>query len=336
MSDPVPWSVDGEKLKADPHTMTGYGKNAAIIGKNFQADISGPVMLIRGSGQDIAISRGAFPEGTTCQTLLERNASEMFQFLGDAYRNILAIASCTLVLGDVLKTEDLKGAAMVNAVEWALVMPGARKPAGLPSYIDGKTLNDGEKEETAIAASFDNPDGEKLLPGSHTAGNLSYASYLTSAGTIRRVIMDMTTGSYTEIGYRKDGRTMVFKTVGDSDGNATTISYDKKGKVDGTVVRTTVNTTPSVTGGVYYKDETVKRYEADGTLSSSSTTHTKTLSQDIGTATRDSYTETTADGKTTISEVQHVTKQPEAVDAEDYLKFTDERVLEVDKQYGKG
>lgn len=334
MSDPVPWSVDGEKLKADPHTMAGYGKNAAIIGKNFQGDISGPVMLLRGGGQDIAISRGAFPEGTTCQTLLERNASEMFQFLGDAYKNLLAIASCTLVLGDLLKTEDLKGAAMVNAVEWALVMPGARKPAGLPSYIDGKTLNDGEKEETAIAASFGNPEGEKLIH-SHVAGNLSYSTYLTSAGTIRSIIKNMD-GSYTEIGYRKDGRTMVFKTTGDSDGNATTISYDKKGKVDGTAVRTTVNTTPSVTGGVYYKDETVKRYEADGTLASSSTTHIKTLSQDNGTATRDYYTETTIEGKTTISDVRHVTKQPEAVDAEDYLKFTDERVLEVDKQYGKG
>jgi hypothetical protein len=335
MSDPIPWSVDGEKLKADPTTMEGFGKNAAIIGKNFQADISGPVMLIRGSGEDIAISRGGFPEGTKCQGLLERNSAEMFQFLGDAYKNVLAIASCTLVLADLLKTTDLKGAAMTNAVEWALVMPGARKPDGLPSYIDGSTLNDQEKEKTPIEATFANPEAEKLV-SSHVAGNLSYSTYLTPAGTIRSVIRNVD-GSYTEIGYRKDGKTMVFKTTGDSDGNATTISYAKNGEtVDGKVSRTTVNTTPSVTGGIYYKDETVKRYNGDGELTSSETTHTKTTSQDKGTATRDSYTETTIDGKTTISDVQHVTKQPDAVDAEDYLKFTGEREQEIAKQYGKG
>lgn len=337
------WPTAGAELEADPDTITGYGQNASVIAKNFQEDIMGPVTLLKGGGPDIAISTGAFPEGQHCQGLLERNTGEMLQFLQDSYQSTVSIASCALILGELLVTTDTDGAALaaaVNAVKWGFVMADGDRPKGLPSYVDGKTIED-EMATSTVKEAIENPQGDTFI-SHHQSGDTWFYTFLTAAGTIRTVVQGP--NGFTEIAYAKDGVTKVqetkgagqrvdstnggFRATSGGDGIVTTVHYAKDGKtVDGTSEQRIVMSTPSATPNIYNEQRITTDYDKDGEQTSSSVQHITTEGYNNGTFSRDYYTESTDDkGETTISGERYVTAQPEAVTADDYVQATDDMV----------
>jgi len=349
MSQPEPkrefWPTAGAELEADPETITGYGQNASVIAKNFQEDIMGPAMMLKGGGPDIAISTGAYPEGTHCQSLLDRNAGEMLQFLQDSYQSAVSIASCALILGELLVTTDADGAARaaaVNAVNWAFVMPGGDRPKGLPSYIDGKTIAD--KMATAtVKEAIENPQGDTFI-SHHQVGDTWFYTFLTAANTIRTVVQGP--NGFTEIAYAKDGVTKMSETKGvgqrvdptnsgfrataSGSGTITTVHYDEKdGKtITGKTVQRIVSSTP-VTPNVYShnEDRITTDFDKDGNPTTSSVEHITTEGYNNGLYSREYYTENTNDkGEITISGERSVTPQPEAVTVDDYVEASDEMV----------
>ena len=328
------WGFEGEKLSADPDTLAGYGKNAAKIAINLQEDAFGPAKLISGVGVDNSISTGQYPEGSRAQFLCSRNAGEMLQFLADGYQTCLALASSALILGDLLKNEDLDGKAMVNAVNWTLVQPGAKKPDGLPYYIDGSTI-EGQEKEVPAGKSFENPATDKLIGHAMVGDNIVYI-YRTASGTIRTI--ENGSRGYIEIGYKKDGTTKVFQTTSDKNGMIVTKSFEDDGKtVKGTTTQSTHTTTASATPHLHDTVERTESVDADGNLTGSTVKYTRTTSYNDGTSSREQYTEITDDkGETTITDIRHITRQPEAVTGEEFNEVTREKLNETQKQLRNG
>jgi hypothetical protein len=328
------WGFEGKSLSADPDTLAGYGKNAATIAINFQEDVFGPAKLISGAGVDNSISTGQYPEGARAQYLCSRNAGEMLQFLGDAYQTCLALASSALIIGDLLKKADLDGKAMVNAVNWTLVRPGAKKPDGLPYYIDGSTI-EGQEKEVPAGKSFEHPESDKLIGQAMQGDNIVYI-YRTASGTIRTI--ENGSRGYIETGYKKDGTTKVFQTTSDSDGRIVTKSYEKDGKtLKGTTTQFTITTTASATPHLHDTVERTESVDADGNLTGSTVKYTRTTAYNDGTASREQYTETTDDeGKTKTTDIRHITRQPSAVTGEEFNEVTREKLNETQKQLGNG
>lgn len=340
------WPTAGAELEADPETIAGYGQNAAIIGKNFQSDIAGPVMMLRGGGQDIAISTGAYPEGSHCQSLLKRNAGEMLQFLQDSYQSVVSIASCALVLGELLTAADAKGeqlsaSIMLNAVKWGFVIADGKRPEGLPTAIDGKTVA-GEMAVSTVKDAIANPQGDTFL-SHHQNGDTWFYTFLTSAGTLRTIVQGP--NGFTEIAYAKDGVTKLSETKGagqrvdpsnggfrataGGDGIVTTVYYDEKdGKtITGKTEQRIVTSSPSATPNIHNEQRITTEFDADGKATSGSVEHITTTGYNNGLFSRDYYTETTnPKGEVTISGEHATTPQPEAVTADDYAVAADEMV----------
>jgi hypothetical protein len=343
------WPTAGAELEADPSSIAGYGQNAAIIAKNFQQDITGPAMMLRGGGSDISISTGAYPEGSHCQSLLDRNAGEMLQFLQDGYQSCLSLASCALILGELLTTADTDGAALaaaVNAVKWGFAMDGGKRPEGLTPLIDGKTI------ESAVATStvkdaIANPQGDTFI-SHHQTGDTWFYTFLTAAGTIRTVVQGP--NGYTEIAYAKDGTTKLsetkgagqrvdpstggFKATAGGDGIVTTVHYDERdGKtITGTTEQRIVTSTPSATPNFYNEQRITTEFDADGKVTSSNVQHITTTGYNNGLFSRDYYNEATNEkGEVTISGERAVTKQPQAVTPDDYATAADEMVKRSEK-----
>ena len=91
-----------------------------------------------------AISTAGFPPGAQAQQALQGAIQRFATVPTDTVANCLALSSALHVVADVYTTADHE-----NAMKFAFLEPGAKKPEGLPFYVDPKrTIRDpgGESE----------------------------------------------------------------------------------------------------------------------------------------------------------------------------------------------
>ncbi|MEU3273992.1 hypothetical protein ABZ639_24405 [Saccharomonospora sp. NPDC006951] len=323
------WVYSGEKtLDAEPDSFRGYGQNIAALGSNFRDDLTGPVMLLHGGGEDISLSTGGMPEGGYCEQLAGRNASEMSGFMQDLSTNLLAIPSAALILAELYENTDDANGASLAAVNYAFAL-SPDKPPGveLPEYIDGTTIEE-TMEESGEADN--NPAQDRFISGSSfTGGNT--ATYETASGG-RRVVTNTINGR-TEKLYDKDGN-LIYESSGDQEGNITTTNYDKDGEELSTTERRTEND-----GG--HQRNITETTNADGEVTQRTTQHMITTEHDDGTQSREYYTETEkwdedeeALGDPERSGERYIGAQPEAMGMDDWRQRMDQQMEQSRRQTG--
>ncbi|WP_027941954.1 hypothetical protein [Amycolatopsis taiwanensis] len=323
------WATDGKALKADPSSFSGYGKNVATLRGNLESDSLPANTALAGGGQDVALSTGGFPPGTTVQKLAGRNAREMAQCLPDLTNNLAAISSVALIMGDLFKDMDAQNSAMLNAVEWAFVMPGGNKPADLPYYIDPKQTLESLTEKSTAPPPTDT-SGDKLL-SKFNFGTGEVYTYQTADGGIRSKVI--TSNGETEMYTDKKGNT-VYQIEKSSDGKTVTTTYYQHGKpVRGTRQVTTTDTATDKSSKVTDQKTTVDQLDKDGKVVPKKTTtnHTVTTTYQDGTHTRQYYTED-AHGKKTNE--RDIGLQGDPVTGKDWSELADQRLAEANRVAG--
>lgn len=297
------WASSGDHLDADPATLRGYGENIAKLRGDFQTDVMGAGANLRGTGRDTSISTGMYEPGQTCNDLVDSNGQEFTAALNDLLTSMTAIPAAILTMADLFDGTVARGTAMINAqcdaMEWAFAMPGATKPAGVPSYIKGTILGK-MKEFAAGGAKFD----DKLLNSGLYSG-ASVAVYSTAGGGMRYVVRTPD-GGYLEWGEDAKGN-RTYQTTQNGNGPLVTTNYstDKDGKVTTTVTKRYApsSTTLQSSGekgvvSVVDEQQKVESYDKDGKLTTTvDHTVTKKYSDDTETHT---YT-TEKNGKTTTT-----------------------------------
>ncbi|NIH84499.1 hypothetical protein [Amycolatopsis granulosa] len=308
------WVSQGKPLKMDPASFRGYGKNIATLRGNLENDTLVASTSLQGGGKDISMSTGGFPPGTQMQQLCSRNAGEMAAFLPDMGQNIAAISSVALIMAEVFAGMDGSNAAMLNAVQWALCMPGATKPDGLPAGLDPKqTIESLMQKKGEIRA---DPHEDQLI-STFTYTGVVIEVYRTGDGGTRSVTR--TPEGRTETLTDKDGKT-VYTTTVQPDGQTTTTSY-----VNGKRAGKTITSTTTEKHGANVSDEvtTTTRYDAEDTKLSVSHDHVKTTSFPDGTHIRDYYT---VDEKGNRTNERHIGAQGDPVTGEDWEKLAQQRM----------
>lgn len=308
------WVSDGQALKMEPTSFRGYGKNIATLRSNLQDDTLVASTSLQGGGKDTSMSTGGFPPGTQMQQLASRNAAEMAAFLPDAGQNCLAISSVALIMADVFEGMDGSNAAMLNAIQWALGMPGATNPAGAPAYLDPKqTIESLMKKQGEDPA---DPHEDQLISTFSYTG-VTVEVYRTGDGGTRSVTK--TPQGTTETLTDKDGNTLyTLSTL--PNGQTTTVAY-----VNGKPAGKTITSTRTEKRGSNVSDEvtTTTQYNADGKKVSTSTDHAVTTTFQDGTHIRDYYTE---DQKGNRTNERHIGVQGDPVTGKDWQELAEQRM----------
>ncbi|EHR48554.1 hypothetical protein SacmaDRAFT_0244 [Saccharomonospora marina XMU15] len=321
-SGPVaaPWTFQGDAtIDADSSTFRGYATNVAAIGTNLQDDMMGPVMLVNGGGKDVSLSTGGFPEGSYCDQLNSRNASEIVAFIQDLRQNLTAIPSGAHILADLYENTDNASGATLDAVNWAFAMPGAEKPANLPQYLaEGKTI---EQAMTENGAADINPNDDVLI-STKSYGPVTIYEYRTASGGTRQVTHHP--GGTTEVGYDKKGNT-VYEVTTDLNGDSVTTSYNDEGEQ---VSTTTKESTEVTRGNTTHSQVTTTAVDANGN-ETTTTRHIVTTKHEDGTESREYYTVTEKqdeNGKVTTerTDERYIPRQPPAVTTDDWMRQTDD------------
>lgn len=331
-SGPVaaPWTYQGDAtIDADSSTFRGYATNVAAIGTNLQDDMMGPVMLLHGGGKDVSLSTGSFPEGSYCDQLNSRNASEMVAFIQDLRQNLAAIPSCAHILADLYEEADNASGASLNAVNWAFAMPGADKPANLPQYLaEGKTI---EQAMAESGASDINPQDDVLV-SSKSYGPVTITEYRTASGGTRTVTSHP--GGTTEVGYDKDGN-IRYEVRTDLTGDSVTTSYNDEGEK---VSTTTKESTEITNGNTTHSQVATTSVDAEGN-ETTTTRHIITTRHDDGTQSRQYYTLTEKEDEngnvtTERTDERYIAAQPPAMTTEDWMRQTDQTLQQATMRTG--
>lgn len=316
--DSAGWASAKDHLKADPSTFRGYGENIAKLRYDFQSDITGAGMSLRGTGKDTSISTGMYEPGQTCSDLVDSNGMEMVDALKDFLTSMTAIPAAILTMADLFDSTVARGEsaiAQAAAMSWAFVMPGADKPAGVPSYIKG-TIQGFQKKYEKDAVD-PNSAGDKLTEGGLYSG-ASVAVYQTATGGLRYVVRTPG-GGYVEWGEDAKGKRTYQVTQDSPNGPVVTTNYS-----DGKETSVTKRYAPTTTRldvdlpakdvtGVRDERQKVETYK-DGKLTSTKTDHTTVTEYSDKTESHHYYTD--EDGKKTKE--SSVGRQPPAVNPEDW------------------
>jgi hypothetical protein len=136
---PTPdWAAHGAEIELDPKNFRNYGRNIAQVSKDLSSDTMSAQSALQGPGGKDMLMSTLFEPGLDMQGFADRNAQEIGLFIGDLYKNVTAIASVALIMGEVFENMDGSNAAMVDAIEWAFQMDGAKKPGDMPAWLDDK------------------------------------------------------------------------------------------------------------------------------------------------------------------------------------------------------
>jgi hypothetical protein len=313
------WASSKDHLQADPSTFRGYGENIAKLRFDFQTDVTGAGMSLRGTGQDTSVSTGMYEPGQTCGDLADSNGAEMVAALQDLLTSLTAIPAAILTMADLFDGTVARGAAAIaqaEALSWAFATPGADKPAGVPSYIKGTIQGQMKK----YAKDGGNAVGTDKLIESGLYSGASVAVY-QAAGGGKRYVVRTPGGGYTEWGENADGvRTYLVTQSGN--GPMVTTSYDK-GKVMNVTKRYEPVNAPLPV--VFEKDvvsvvderQRVETYDKNGKLTATTTDHLVVTKYNDKTETHGYYTE--ENGKKTNE--SSVGRQPAAATPETWTEL---------------
>lgn len=308
------WQSSGDHLDADPNTLRGYGENIAKLRFDFQLDVTGVGTGLSGTGRDNSISTGMFEPGQTCSDLVDSNGQEILAALNNFVVRFTAIPAGALTMADLFDGVVAHGKAMfaaqAEAMEWAFAMPGAHKPAGVPSYIKG-TIQ-GEMRKHAGGGTDHSED--KLLQSGHYSG--ADVEVYSTAGGGKRYVLHTPGGGYVEWGEDAKGN-RTYQVTQQGAGPVVTTNYSE-GKVSGVTKRYTSTTSPIP---VVYKEkdvvsvvderQVVETYDKDG-KKTTTVDHTVVTKYSDDTESHDYYTE--KNGKTTDEAT--VNRQPPAATPE--------------------
>jgi hypothetical protein len=306
------WASSGEHLDADPATLRGYGQNIAKLRWDFQTDITEAGMNLRGTSKDSSLSTGFYEPGQTCNDLVDSNGQEFTEALNCFLTSLTAIPAGALTMADLFDGVVAHGKAMINAqgdaMAWAFAMPGATRPAGVPSYIKG-TIQ-GEMKKAAAAGGSGKFEDKWLEGGLYSGASVSVYS---TAGGGKRYMVRTPGGGYVEWGENAKGE-RTYQTTYNGDGPVVTKVYSE-GEVTSTVKRYQPTDTPLPVvfpeeGVVSVVDEQqkVETYDKDGKLTTT-TEHVVVTKYSDSTETHTYSTE--KDGKSTTTGT--VGRQPAAV-----------------------
>ncbi|MDQ0376150.1 hypothetical protein [Amycolatopsis thermophila] len=183
---PTPdWAAHGAELELDPTNFRNYGRNIAQVGKDLSTDSMSANSALQGPGPKDMLLSTSFQPGQDVQAAATRNAQEVGLFVTDLTKNVTAIASVALLMGEVFENMDAGNAAMVDAVEWAFLMKGGKKPAGLPSWVDPKkTVAD--TFAAPVGSGMTNTTGDHLI-NTIVVGNMTITTYRTADGGTRTI-----------------------------------------------------------------------------------------------------------------------------------------------------
>lgn len=214
---PAPaWATDGAAIELDPTSFRNYGRNVAKISNDISTDTVSANMALRGPGPKDMLMSTSFGPGQEMQDSAFGNAEELGMFLLALPTNVSSIASGGLLLGDIFGSMDGDNAAMLNAVQFAFRMPGAKKPAGLPSWIDTKKTVADTLAMRAESTSAVNTAGDKLISTVVVDGT-TITTYQTHGGGVRTVLSKGATTTEYAIG--KDGKRLYeIKTIKKTEG----------------------------------------------------------------------------------------------------------------------
>ncbi|WP_027931431.1 hypothetical protein [Amycolatopsis thermoflava] len=315
------WVYEGKPLKMEPTSFRGYGQNIATLQGNLQGDTLAASTSLQGVGKDVSMSTGGFPPGAQMQQLAARNAGEVAQFLPAIGQNCTAIASVALIMADVFEGMDGDNAEMLNAIQWALGMPGAKKPENAPYYLDEKStlssLMEKQDEETA-------EPGEDKLIGSYSYPGGTVQVYRTDDGGTRTV--SRTSTGITETLTDKKGNT-VYETTTTPAGVTTTTNYVNGKPAGKSEVRTKpVQVKPNVVDEVTTHTETAANGKQTTTYD-----HVVTTTFQDGTHIRDYYS---VDEHGNKSETRHIGVQGNPVTGQDWADLAEKRMEQARRAAG--
>lgn len=318
------WIYQGDQeLKADPSSLRGYGENVAALGSNFRDDLTGPVMMLHGGGEDVALSTGGFPEGRLCQDEAFTNASQISEFLIHLSTNLAAIPSAALILADLYESADDENAISLNAIDYAFALPGAEEPDGLPDYIDGTTISEQMQGGGGDLPVF----GDEQLLATYTFPGGETNIYATPDGGTRTVTR--TGDTMTSTTHREDG-TIALHVTSQPDGSSTTKAYGEDGELL-TTTTTHVNSDIDDADDVEHEERISVTTDADGEVQSETSQHVVTTYDDDGTQTREYY-DIDEDGNR-VNE-RHISAQPEPKSAADWADDTQNQFDQIRNQSG--
>ncbi|PXY28919.1 hypothetical protein DI005_23475 [Prauserella sp. PE36] len=161
-------------LDADLGSFRTFGENVASLREGLQDYLGAESALLLG-GSDGQFSTGLFPPGREAENATRWSAEEAQLFLGDAMQNLTVLSSVAHIIADLYGTGDAMGAVSLNAIKFAFDAPGATRPAGLPSHIDGTTVEELYDQQPAAGAS----DGGGQAPGSESGSTPDQREYTT-------------------------------------------------------------------------------------------------------------------------------------------------------------
>lgn len=338
---PTPdWAAHGAELELDPKNFRNYGLNIAKVGADLNSDTMSANSALQGAGPKDMLMSTSFEPGQDVQDFADRNAQEISLFITDLYKNVTAISSVALLMGEVFDTMDGNNAAMVNAVEWAFAMDGAKKPSGLPSWIDPKRTIASELTPPPGTGVTSTGGDEKL--NTIIVGNMTITTYRTSDGGTRTVQSNgATTTEYLD---DKSGkRQYMIVSTKESGYDQTVTTLYQNGAPAGETRRVTkhdVNDDPNIVDQV----TTVQNLDADGKPvkgeeGGKSAQHVVTHNYSDGTHSREYYTETTTkspagEEKTVRSDDRYVGTQADPPTGEDWRTSSDERIEEARRAAG--
>ncbi|AIJ22176.1 hypothetical protein [Amycolatopsis methanolica] len=291
-SVPTPdWAANGAELELDPTNFRNYGKNIAQVGKELSSDTMSAQSALQGPGGKDMLMSSMFEPGLDMQAFADRNAQEMGMFIPDLYKNVTAIASVALIMGEVFEKMDGNNASMVDAIEWAFQMDGAKKPGDVPSWLTDKHTI--AKDLTPPPGTGVTRTGNDTMINQIVVGNMTITTYRTADGGTRTV--QANGGVTTEYLDDKNGvrQYMITSTKGEDEDTTVTTLYSNGAPV-GETRRTTKHDVDS-NPNVVHQVTTSQTYDKDGKPVKSDTPapsqHVVTYNFQDGSHARDYYSE---------------------------------------------
>jgi len=290
------WLADQKAVDLDLDGMADYAQSMKRIEGNLRNELGYvddlhqvPMEAWRGP---------VLGEAEYVRTRMGDNASELSQYIQRLGAAMLNVGMAAQTIADTYGSTDGWSAASLNAVRFAFVEYGATRPAGLPSYVEGKTYEQVMAEQAAASGG---PTAQSPAWGSPT----SWETRENADGSTSQIAMTddghrmvittsapgvhpaaTTTTIYGPNGARISSSGTQVAQSSSSYHHSTTTTTTQDGRVTGSTTRSTVAGSANT--------ETVVTHNADGVETNRRTV--TTVTHDDGSQT---VTTRNADGKVT-------------------------------------
>ncbi|UQS23651.1 hypothetical protein L1857_12860 [Amycolatopsis thermalba] len=285
------WAAKGAELELDPTNFRNYAKNLGLIAADLNSDMMSAQSALQGPGGKDMLMSTMFEPGQDMQAFADRNAQELGMFMPDAHQNVKVLESVGYIFGDFFENMDGGNSAMLEVLQWAFRMDGAKKPEGVPSWLDEKKTV--AEYLTPPAGTGVTQTGKDEQLNQIVVGNMTITTFRTPDGGIRTV---QTNGNVTtEYLDDKNGNRqyMITSTKGDHETTTVTTAYHN-GAPAGETRRTTKHDTDS-DPNVVHQVTTSQSYDKDGKPVKSDapakSQHVVTYNHQDGTHSRQYYSE---------------------------------------------